>query len=307
MTLSRGVVVWRDGQYLGQAGHGQFLRCERPARPARHARRGYPRSRCGRPVMDARCEAWRWSAHEMAAAVHARRLSALRARTHALARLHAGQPGAERGDPSTTTPWTLAQAHDGRAATGAGETLPLAGVPITVKDNLWVQGRRITQGSRLFEDFVAPEDAWAVARMRDLGAVILGITNCSEFACKGVTNNLVYGKTRSPWNLALTPGGSSGGAASGTGAGIGALALATDAGGSTRRPAAHAGLVGMKPTLRPDPLRPGFRRAELRLVRDRPAGAQRRRCRPGCWTCCKATTSPTGARRRCRRSPRCRA
>jgi aspartyl-tRNA(Asn)/glutamyl-tRNA(Gln) amidotransferase subunit A len=108
--------------------------------------------------------------------------------------------------------WTLAQAAAVDQRLARGEVLPLAGVPITVKDNLWVQGRRITQGSRLFEGLRGTRDAWAVARMRSLGAVILGITNCSEFACKGVTNNLVYGSTRSPWNLALTPGGSSGGA-----------------------------------------------------------------------------------------------
>lgn len=138
------------------------------------------------------------------------------------------------------------------------EQLPLAGVPITVKDNLWVAGRRITQGSKLFEDFIAPEDAWVVARAKALGAVILGITNCSEFACKGITENLLHGMTRSPWDPALTPGGSSGGAASAVAAGFGPLALVTDAGGSTRRPAAHCGLVGMKPSFGLVPYGPGF-------------------------------------------------
>jgi aspartyl-tRNA(Asn)/glutamyl-tRNA(Gln) amidotransferase subunit A len=130
----------------------------------------------------------------------------------------------------------------------AGEVLPLAGVPFTVKDNIWVGGRRITQGSKLFADFIAPRDAWSVARMRALGAVVVGITNCSEFACKGVTNNPLHGITRNPWDTGLTPGGSSGGAASATAAGFAPLALGTDAGGSTRRPAAHCGLVGMKPS-----------------------------------------------------------
>lgn len=130
----------------------------------------------------------------------------------------------------------------------AGETLPMAGVPFTVKDNLWVEGRRIAQGSRLFEDFIAPRDAWSVARLRERGAVVLGITNCSEFACKGVTSNLLYGATRHPMDPALTPGGSSGGAVAALAAGLGLLALGTDAGGSTRRPAAHCGLVGLKPS-----------------------------------------------------------
>jgi aspartyl-tRNA(Asn)/glutamyl-tRNA(Gln) amidotransferase subunit A len=139
-----------------------------------------------------------------------------------------------------------AAAIDRRIATG--ESLAMAGVPFTVKDNLWVEGRRITQGSLLFEDFVAPRDAWAVARLRERGAFVLGITNCSEFACKGVTSNLVYGATHHPLNPALTPGGSSGGAVSALAAGLGLLALGTDAGGSTRRPAAHCGLFGFKPS-----------------------------------------------------------
>ena len=139
-----------------------------------------------------------------------------------------------------------AEAVDTRRA--AGEELPLAGVPFTVKDNLWVEGYGVQQGSQLFDGFIAPCDAWAVARLRALGGVMLGITNCSEFACKGVTTNLVYGPTRHPLDPALTPGGSSGGAAASLSLGLGLLALGTDAGGSIRRPAAHCGLVGYKPS-----------------------------------------------------------
>ena len=144
-------------------------------------------------------------------------------------------------------PLAIARAVDRRLA--EGETLPLAGVPFTVKDNLWLAGRPATFGSRLFSDFVAPRDSWCVARLRALGAVPLGVTNCSEFACKGTTVTPLHGATRNPWDLARTPGGSSGGAVAAVAAGLGPLALATDAGGSTRRPAAHTGLVGMKPTL----------------------------------------------------------
>lgn len=139
-----------------------------------------------------------------------------------------------------------AAAIDARLA--AGESLPLAGVPVTVKDNVWVEGYAQRQGSLLYEGFVAPRDAWVVARIKALGAVVLGITNCSEFACKGNTVNLVYGSTRHPEVLSLTPGGSSGGAVSALASGLGLLAIATDAGGSTRRPAAHTGLVGLKPS-----------------------------------------------------------
>ncbi len=200
---------------------------------------------------------WRWSAFDVAKAVAGGSLSAVEVASNTLARLHRVNPMLNAVITHDDA-WTMAQAADVDRRLSAGEVLPLAGVPITVKDNLWVRDRRVTQGSRLFENFVAPEDAWAVARMRESGAVIVGITNCSEFACKGVSNNLPHGSTRSPWNTALTPGGSSGGAVSATAAGIGALALATDAGGSTRRPAAHCGLVGMKPTFGLIPCGPGF-------------------------------------------------
>jgi aspartyl-tRNA(Asn)/glutamyl-tRNA(Gln) amidotransferase subunit A len=200
---------------------------------------------------------WQWSARQTANAVQTRTISATDVARAALARLRAVNP-VLNAVITHDDAWTLAQAQAVDQRLAAGEKLPLAGVPYTVKDNLWVQGRRVTQGSRLFANFVAPADAWAVARMRALGAVIIGITNCSEFACKGVSNNLLHGQTRSPWNTALTPGGSSGGAVSALAAGIGALALVTDAGGSTRRPAAHCGLVGMKPTFGLIPCGPGF-------------------------------------------------
>ena len=200
---------------------------------------------------------WQWSARAVAAAVGKREIGAREIASAALARLHAVNPQLNAVIGSDDA-WTLAQADEVDHRLAQGDTLPMAGVPVTVKDNLWVQGRRITQGSMLFADFVAPADAWAVARLKALGAVIVGITNCSEFACKGVSNNLLHGKTRSPWDLNLTPGGSSGGAVAALAAGIGALALVTDAGGSTRRPAAHCGLVGMKPTFGLIPCGPGF-------------------------------------------------
>lgn len=200
---------------------------------------------------------WRLPAREVAAAVRSRQCSAADVARSALDRLAQVNP-ALNAVIGHEPEWTVLQAQEVDRRLAQGEALPLAGVPVTVKDNLWVHGRRITQGSRLFRGFIAPQDSWAVARLRALGAVIVGITNCSEFACKGITSNLVHGTTRSPWDLRLTPGGSSGGAASATAAGIGALALVTDAGGSTRRPAAHAGLVGMKPTFGVIPCGPGF-------------------------------------------------
>jgi len=139
-----------------------------------------------------------------------------------------------------------------------GEVLPLAGVPVAIKDNLWVKDWPITQGSRLFEGFIAPEDSVAVARLRDAGAIILGVTNSPEFACRGFTSNELYGPTRNPWDLERTPGGSSGGSASAVAARLCPLALGTDAGGSIRRPASHTGTVGFMPSCGTVPEGPGF-------------------------------------------------
>lgn len=149
-----------------------------------------------------------------------------------------------------------AQAVENRI--NAGEALPLAGVPVLIKDNIWVKGLRIAQGSNLFADHIAPEDAEAVTRLRKAGAVVIGIATCTEFACKGAGSSLLHGITRNPIDTALTPGGSSCGSVAAVAAGIVPLALGTDAGGSTRRPPAHTGLCGMKPTQDLIPYGPGF-------------------------------------------------
>lgn len=141
-----------------------------------------------------------------------------------------------------------ADLHHLQQRLAAGERPPLAGVPIVVKDVIWVEGRRVTQGSRLFKDFVAPRDAIAVERLRRAGALIVGMGNTSEFACKGLTTNLLYGVTRHPKDPRLTPGGSSGGCAVAVADGMAPLALGTDGGGSSRRPPAHVGVVGFKPS-----------------------------------------------------------
>lgn len=125
---------------------------------------------------------------------------------------------------------------------------PLDGVPITLKDNLHAAGLRTGWGSHLLDGFVAHKDELPVARLRAAGAVIVGKTNLPEFAMQGHTANRVTGITRNPWNPALTPGGSSGGAVAAVASGCGPLALATDGGGSIRRPASHTGLVGFKPS-----------------------------------------------------------
>lgn len=130
----------------------------------------------------------------------------------------------------------------------AGETLPLAGVPVVVKDNIWVGGWPIAQGSIAFQKHIAPRDALCVERARRAGAVVVAIGHCPEFACKGNTKSLLHGVTRHPMNPALTPGGSSGGNVAIVADGAVPLSIGTDGGGSSRRPPAHCGLVGFKPS-----------------------------------------------------------
>ena len=115
----------------------------------------------------------------------------------------------------------------------------LDGVPIAVKDNLAVAGMPATWGSQHYADFVPDKDELPVARLRAAGLIIVGKTNVPEFTLEGYTANPLHGVTGNPWNPDLTPGGSSGGSVAAVAAGMVPLALGTDGGGSTRRPAAN--------------------------------------------------------------------
>lgn len=126
---------------------------------------------------------------------------------------------------------------------------PLDGVPASIKDIILTRGWPTRRGSKTIDpDQEWTEDAPVTARLREAGCVLLGKTTTPEFGWKGVTDSPLTGITRNPWNLATTPGGSSGGASAQVAAGLGPLAVGTDGGGSIRIPAGFAGIVGLKPS-----------------------------------------------------------
>ena len=192
---------------------------------------------------------WQVSACELQRRYRAGTLTPLAVAQACLARLDAVNPRINAVVARHDEPF-LAQAAAATERHARGAPLSvLDGIPLTVKDSLLTADLPTTLGTPALRGHRSPYDEFTVSRARAAGALIVGKTNVPEFGNDGYTGNPVFGVTGNPWNPALTPGGSSGGAVAAVAAGIAPLAIAQDGGGSIRRPASHAGIVGLKPSL----------------------------------------------------------
>src|SRR6201990_577051 len=192
---------------------------------------------------------WRLSAEDIAALIKSKKVSAKEAATAALARLDAVNPAINAVVDHRPAD-VLAQAGAIDAAIARNEDAgPLAGVPVTVKVNIDQAGFATTNGLKLQRDVIAKTNSPVVDNLVKAGAVLLGRTNCPAFSYRWFTTNLIHGDTKNPRDPSITPGGSSGGAASAVAAGIGHIAHGTDIAGSIRYRAYACGVHGRRATL----------------------------------------------------------
>jgi amidase len=187
------------------------------------------------------------SAARLARAIRDRELSSAEAIDGCLGRIEAMNPALNAVVAISASARAEAQAADAALARGESRG-PLHGVPVTIKDCYLTAGLTSTGGTLGRADYVPEQDATAVARLRTAGAIVLGKTNCPEFCLAYETDNLVYGRSNNPYDLARVPGGSSGGEAATIAAGGSPLGLGTDGGGSIRLPSHFCGIAGIKPT-----------------------------------------------------------
>ncbi len=201
----------------------------------------------------------RTDAVTLAARIRARELSATEVTQAVLRRMEVLEPHIHAFcTPTPDLARETAAAIDRRIAAGSSVG-PLAGVPIGIKDLVATKGILTAMGSPAYRDFIPDEDDICVERLRAADAVIIGKTNVPEFGYSGVGHNPIFPTTRNPWNLALTPGGSSAGSGASVAAGVAPFAIGSDGGGSVRIPAAHSGLVGVKASMGRVALYPGCR------------------------------------------------
>jgi len=165
------------------------------------------------------------SAAEMAQAIKTRKLSPVEIMKAVLHRIEQLNPRVN-AYCTIVADRALAQARAAEARVMRGDKLgPLHGIPVSIKDLIFTEGIRTTGGSRIYADFIPRQDAIAVESLKAAGAIVIGKTNTAEFGWVAITDNPLFGETRNPWNLALTPGGSSGGAAASVASGMGPLAI----------------------------------------------------------------------------------
>jgi aspartyl-tRNA(Asn)/glutamyl-tRNA(Gln) amidotransferase subunit A len=190
---------------------------------------------------------WKLTAHEAHERMRAREFTAVELTESVLERI-AGVEAKVHAYITVTGDVALAQAKEADQKFAAGTATPLTGIPVAVKDLIVTKNVRTTAGSKILENFIPPYDSHVYEQIRRAGTVMVGKANMDEFAMGSSTEHSAYGASHNPWNVALVPGGSSGGSAAAVAAGEALVSLGSDTGGSIRQPASLCGVVGFDPT-----------------------------------------------------------